>query len=56
MQYKRSIVILAGVSTALLWASNAGASDIQWMKSFDDAKKTARERGALMMVDFYADW
>ncbi len=56
MQGKRSVAILAGASVALLWASNARASEIQWIKSYDEAKKTNRQRGALMMLDFYADW
>ena len=48
----------AGASAALLWASNAHASEIQWIKSYNDAKSTTQQRGALtlMMLDFYTDW
>ena len=56
MQGKRFVAILAGASAALLWASNTRASEIQWIKSYDDAKKTTQQRGALMMLDFYTDW
>ncbi len=56
MQVKRFVAIVAGASAALLWASSARASEIQWIKSYDDAKTTAQKRGALMMLDFYTDW
>ncbi len=56
MHGRRSVAILAGASAALLWASSAHASDIKWVKSYDDATKTAQQRGALMMLDFYTDW
>ena len=56
MQGKRFFVVLAGASAALLWASSAHASEIQWIKSYDDATRTTRQRGTLMMLDFYTDW
>ena len=56
MQGKRFVAILSGASAALLWASNAHASGIPWIQSYDDAIKTTRQRGTLMMLDFYADW
>lgn len=56
MQSKRVVAILAGAGAALLWASNAHASEIEWTKSYIDATKTAQQRGALMMLDFYTDW
>lgn len=56
MQGKRLVAILASAGAALLWASQACASEIQWVTSYGDAKKTARQRDTLMMIDFHADW
>ena len=56
MQTKRFVAVVVGVGAALLWAPGAGASEIEWLKSYDDAKKTAQQRGALMVLDFYTDW
>ena len=56
MQGRRFVAILAGASAAMLWASNAHANEIRWIKSYDDAKKTTAQRGGLMMLDFYTDW
>lgn len=56
MQGRRSVAILAGASVALLWTSNAHASEIQWIKSYDEAARTTRQRDTLMMLDFYTDW
>lgn len=56
MQTKRFMAAVIGAGAFLLGAPGAGAGEIEWLKSFDDAKKIARQRGALMVVDFYADW
>lgn len=56
MQSKRIMAILACTSAALLWNSNAHASEVQWIKSYDSGKTAAQARGSLMMLDFYTDW
>ncbi len=56
MQTKRFVAAVIGAGAFLLGASGAGASEIEWLKSYDDAKKIAQQRGALMVLDFYTDW
>ena len=36
--------------------ASAGPAKITWAKSYSDARKVAKDTGALMMIDFYADW
>ena len=56
MQTKRFVAAVIGAGAFLLGAPGAGASEIEWLKSYDDAKQIAQKRGALMVLDFYADW
>lgn len=56
MQSKRFVALVVGVGAALLWVPSARAGEIEWIKSFDEGQKTAQQRGALMVLDFHADW
>jgi thioredoxin-related protein len=41
----------------MLWmATTAGAGDIRWAKSLDQAMQQAKRSNKLVMVDFYTDW
>jgi len=55
MDRSRLHLLAAGV-ILLASASAVSAEGVQWAKSFNKAKKQAKESGRLMMVDFYADW
>lgn len=39
-------------------SASAGAepAKIKWITSYSDAAKMAKDRGALMMIDFHAVW
>jgi len=56
MRVTQYMAVLAGVGTVLPWLPNARAGEIRWVDSYDSAKNTARERGALIMLDFTAEW
>ncbi len=56
MQSKRFVAFVVGAGAALLWVPSARAGEIEWIKSYDEGQKTAKQRGALMVLDFYADW
>ncbi len=56
MQAKRFVALVIGAGAALLWAPGARAGEIEWIKSFDEGQKAAEQRGALMVLDFHADW
>ncbi len=56
MQTKRFVAAVVGAGAFLLGVSGAGASEIEWLESYEDAKQIAQKRGVLMVVDFYADW
>ncbi len=56
MRHSRWPGILVGTGATWMCVAGAGASEIQWVESYAEAKKTARQRNTLMMVDFHADW
>lgn len=48
------LVVALGGAT---WADEPGSDDgIQWVDSYIEGKKLAKEKGRLMMIDFGADW
>ncbi len=52
------IGLMVGVGAVLVSTATAGAepAKINWLTSFSDASKMAKDRGALMMIDFHAEW
>jgi hypothetical protein len=45
-----------GLVPFLVIAASAPASEIKWVSSYADAKREAKDKNALMMLDFYTDW
>ncbi len=56
MQSTRLVGLVVGVGAVLVSSAGADAAKIKWATSYSDARKTAKDTGALMMIDFYADW
>lgn len=58
MQITRFVGLVVGAGAVLSSAAvaNAGPAKIEWVKSYSDATKMAKDDGKLMMIDFYADW
>ena len=58
MQSTRLVGLVVGAGAVLVSsaAADAGPAKIEWVKSYSDATKMAKDTGALMMIDFYADW
>ena len=56
MQSTRLVGMVASVTAVLVSATGADAAKIKWATSYSDARKVAKDTGALMMIDFYADW
>ena len=58
MQSTRLVGLVVGVGAVLVSAAvvDAGPAKINWATSYSDARKMAKDTGALMMIDFYADW
>ena len=58
MQSTRLVGLVVGVGAVLVSSAGAeaGPAKIKWAKSYSDARKMAKDSGALMMIDFYADW
>ncbi len=46
----------AGLVPLLLIAAAAPAAQIKWVSSYPAAKRQAKDKNALMMLDFYTDW
>lgn len=46
----------AGLVPLLLIAASAPAAQIKWVSSYPAAKRQAKNKNALMMLDFYTDW
>ncbi len=45
-----------GLVPILVIAASAPASEIKWVSSYAEAKREAKDKNALMMLDFYTDW
>lgn len=56
MQTGRTLVALVGASAALWLTGGATPTEVQWITSYEEARKAAVESGRLMMIDFYTDW
>lgn len=54
MKIPRSILAILIIAFAL--TSAGSAQEINWLKSYDDAQKIARETGKPIMLDFTASW
>lgn len=48
--------LIAGVGLVSMLPAGAGAGEIGWVSSYGDAKKIAKEKNTLMMIDFWATW
>ena len=46
----------AGLVPFLVIAASAPAGEIKWVSSYASAKRAAKDKNALMMLDFYTDW
>jgi thioredoxin-related protein len=55
---RRKGLLLASALLGTLWLSAgvAGAGEIRWVKSLDQALQQAKRANKLVMVDFYTDW
>lgn len=58
MKSTRFVGLVVGVGAVLVSSASAGAepAKIKWITSYSDAAKMAKDRGALMMIDFHAVW
>ncbi len=58
MQSTRLVGLVVGVGAVLSSAAvaNAGPAKIEWLTSYSDATKMAKDSGKLMMIDFHAVW
>lgn len=56
MKTKRWLGAVPLVLAILTMTASAGADGVRWEKSFNKAKRKAKELDQLVMVDFWADW
>ncbi len=58
MPSTRLVGLVVGVGAVLSSSAvaNAGPEKIEWVTSYSDATKMAKDTGALMMIDFHAVW
>jgi hypothetical protein len=48
--------VLAAAAVLLGLGIPASVGEIPWAESYDDARKTAADKNALVMADFYTEW